>query len=209
LYQEQKRRVAETIHRSPDNLGPTLLFGAASQVTSRAGILSNLPSRYICGLLVTRFFDTLEPALYIIHPPAFYKQYEEHWKNPDNTPIEWIALLFATMRIALHTFHRVDDEPVELQGKGLHMATLFRSQVAGCLSLVDCTQTDDHVIETLIYHLYSEYASFQDANSNVWVLLGTIIRLAMRLGYHRSSQNLPHISPFQVGSALFYMVLIG
>ena len=46
-------------------------------------------------------------------------------------------------------------------------------------------------------HLYSSFLGLEDSNINLWFFMGIIIRLAMRMGYHRDSRSHPSISPFE------------
>ena len=92
---------------------------------------------------------------------------------------------------------RDGDEPPEFQGKCTDLVALYRTQMAHCLILADYTKPHNHLIETLTFHLHGEYTSNRDAESSVWVLVGMIARLAMRMGYHRDSKYFPNISPFQ------------
>lgn len=102
------------------------------------------------------------------------------------------------MRIVLLSWLRDGDEPPEFKGKCHELALSYRTRVADCLIHADYTLPHEYLIETLVLHLYGEYAASRDANSSVWVLIGMISRLAMRMGYHRDPQHLPSVRPFQV-----------
>ncbi len=95
-------------------------------------------------------------------------------------------------------FIREDDEPVEYGGKCLDLAITFRNHFTDCLILADYMRPHNFLIEALILHLYAEYVSSRDAKSSVWVLIGMIVRLAMRMGYHQASQPTLSSTPFQV-----------
>ena len=110
------------------------------------------------------------------------------------------------MRIAALSWQREGSEPPEFVGNDVEMADLFRILVANCLTLADYTKPHDHLVESLILHLNGEYISSRDVNPNVWILLGVIVRIAMRMGYHRESRHLPGLSPFQV--SLFHTVAL-
>jgi hypothetical protein len=61
-YEAQtKKLVPAPLHPSGD-AGPTLLFSPA-RYTSRADILVQIPSKYVCDMLLTRFFDHMFPAI--------------------------------------------------------------------------------------------------------------------------------------------------
>lgn len=53
------------------------------------------------------------------------------------------------------------------------------------------------MIETMVLHLHGEYARSREAEVGVWVLVGIIVRLAMRMGYHRDPKYYSSLSPFQ------------
>ena len=195
-YEEQMQKVAKTRKGLADDSGPALLFGA-TKPPSREEIMSHIPSRYTCDILVARYFNTFDPATHILHGPTFQKQYNIHWQDPSKTSIVWIGMLFAMMRLAMLSWARDGDEPPEFQGKCTDLVALYRTQMAHCLILADYTKPHSHLIETLIFHLHGEYTSNRDAESSVWVLVGMIARLAMRMGYHRDSKYFPNISPFE------------
>lgn len=197
--EEQMDKVAANRASKPAELksaGPALLFGA-TKPPSQAEILSAIPSRYMTDMLVARYFNTFDPALHILHLPTFQKQYNRHWENPTKTSMVWVGMLFAICRMAMYSYHRDGDEPPEVRGKSLDMAANFRTQMAHCLILADYTKPHNHLIETLIFHLHGEYIHQQEADASIWVLVGMIARMAMRMGYHRDSKWFPNITPFQ------------
>ena len=109
----------------------------------------------------------------------------------------WLGQLFAICCLAMHYYHRMDEEPPEYRGKTLVLANKYRGLTWQCLVLADFTKPVNHMIETLILHLHSEFARNRDAEVGVWVLVGMIVRLAMRMGYHRDPKHYPSISPFR------------
>lgn len=54
-----------------------------------------------------------------------------------------------------------------------------------------------YTLETLILYVNGEYQSRWDAEVGIWVIVGMIVRLAMRMGYHRDPSNYPGITPYQ------------
>ena len=97
----------------------------------------------------------------------------------------------------MYSYHRQGDEPPDFRGRSRDMASNYRMLTAQCLLVADFTKPINHMIEALILHLHSEYARSRDAEVGVWVLVGMIVRLAMRMGYHRDPKYYPNISPFQ------------
>lgn len=193
---EQIHRVAQTRKDMNEDPGPALLFGV-SKPPPRSEILSQLPSRYLTDILVARYFNGFDPATHVLHGPVFQKQYNAHWADPTQTSIVWIAMLFAMLRIALLSYAQDGDEPPEFAGKSLDLSNTYRAAMANCLILADYTKPHQHIIETLIFHLHAEYRRNRDCEASVWVLVGMIVRLAMRMGYHRDSKMFSNITPFQ------------
>ncbi|KAF7594957.1 hypothetical protein BBP40_007765 [Aspergillus hancockii] len=170
-YEEQAEKL-KTNKLPTDVPGSTLLFGAMKS-TSRAEIMSSLPSKYTTDILVARYFNSYDPSTI------------------------WIGMLCAIMRLAMLSYHREGDEPPEFRGKTLDMAGTFRNLMAQCLTLADYTKPYPSLIESLIFHLHGDFIQTKDADVSVWVLVGVITRLAMRMGYHRDSKMFPNITPFQ------------
>ena len=106
-------------------------------------------------------------------------------------------MVFAIMRLALLSLHRDGHEPPELRGKALGMAASYRNAMAQCLVLADYTKPHRYLVETMILHFIAESNQNRDAETSVWVLIGVVVRLAMRMGYHRDSKMFPDISVFQ------------
>ena len=95
------------------------------------------------------------------------------------------------------SYHREEDEPPEFRGKSLDMAGTFRNLMAQCLTLADYTKPWPYLIEALMFHLHGDFTQTREADVSIWVLVGVIARLAMRMGYHRDSKAFPNITPFQ------------
>ena len=95
------------------------------------------------------------------------------------------------------SYQRGGDEPPEFRGKVIDLTNTYRKLTTQCLVLADFTKPITGTIETLVLYLHSEYSQSKDSEVGIWVLVGMIVRLAMRMGYHRDSKNYPSISPFQ------------
>ncbi|EEP76710.1 conserved hypothetical protein [Uncinocarpus reesii 1704] len=193
--EEQMERV-QAANGDQDLSSSALIFGAMKP-PNRAEIMASFPSKYTTDILIARYFNTFDPSIHLIHAPSFQKEYERHWQDPSITSIVWIGMTFAMMRLAMLSYHRDEDEPPEFRGKSLDVAKSYRSSMAQCLVLADYTKPHRYVLETLILHLQGEYSQTSDAQISLWVLVGIIVRLAMRMGYHRDSSMFSNISPFQ------------
>lgn len=101
------------------------------------------------------------------------------------------------MVIALQSYHLAGDEPPEYRGRTWQMLQDYKRLTAQCLILADITQPITHMMETLILYVMAEFGRSRDAEAGVLVGFTVIVRLAMRMGYHRDSKFFPAITPFQ------------
>ncbi|KAF1999340.1 hypothetical protein P154DRAFT_437351 [Amniculicola lignicola CBS 123094] len=194
-YEEQLKRYKAT-HTDEYSPGTAFLFGA-QKPTSKDELLSHFPPKATADILVSRYFNTYDPGIHIIHGPTFQKQYDNHWMAPNDSPVIWLGLVYAMMCIALQSYSRAGDEPPEYRGKSWEMSGEYRSLTAQCLVMADITQPIEGMMETLVLHIYADYARSRDAEAGILVGIGIIVRLAMRMGLHRDPGPYPSISVFK------------
>ncbi|KAL9035545.1 MAG: hypothetical protein Q9180_004808 [Flavoplaca navasiana] len=202
-FNEHKKQLEEQAQKiqaqkKDDNFpeGLPALFGGVNP-PEFTELLGSLPKRLITDKLVHRYFSSFDPSIHILHPSSWYKNYETFWADPQAMGPAWLAQIFAVLCLAMHSYYKMGDEPAEYRGKSLILANKYRSVTAQCLMRADILKPVSHTIEALILHLHGEYARNRDAEVGVWVLVGMIVRLAMRMGYHRDSKLFPSITPFQ------------
>ncbi|KAL8909983.1 MAG: hypothetical protein Q9171_004716 [Xanthocarpia ochracea] len=198
--QAQKIQAQKKEDNFPEGL--PVLFGGVNP-PEFSELLGSLPKRLITDKLVHRYFSSFDPSIHILHPSSWSKnladetQYEAFWTDPQAMGPAWLGQIFAVLCLAMHSYYKMGDEPPEYRGKSLILANKYRSITAQCLMRADVTKPVSHTIEALILYLHGEYARNRDAEVGVWVLVGMIVRLAMRMGYHRDSKPFPSITPFQ------------
>ncbi|PVH73003.1 hypothetical protein DL98DRAFT_595443 [Cadophora sp. DSE1049] len=64
---------------------PRILFGLNR--VSRSEILSSIPPRPVCDMLISRFSRTLDMASMMVHLPKFLREYDKMFQTPDETPL--------------------------------------------------------------------------------------------------------------------------
>ncbi|KAF2756628.1 hypothetical protein EJ05DRAFT_502124 [Pseudovirgaria hyperparasitica] len=201
-YNENKKQYDDHLKRVQASQGTearpgmTYLLGSTKPAT-HAEILASFPPKQSADLLITRYFNTYDPSLHIVHGPTYQKQYDRHWQTPSETPVIWLGMSFAMMCIALQSYHRAGDEPPEYFGTSWQLSSDYRRLTAQCLILADITQPIAHMLETLILHVYGDYARSRDAESGILTSVTIITRLAMRMGYHRDPGAYPNISAYE------------
>jgi hypothetical protein len=73
----------------------------------------------------------------------------------------------------------------------------YREKIVQCLILGNYTRSIPYTIETLLVYLHVEFIRSNDTQLGCWILLGIVLRIALRMGYHREPSNFPRILPFQ------------
>ncbi|KAI0413961.1 hypothetical protein F5X98DRAFT_350451 [Xylaria grammica] len=186
----------------PDLNGPQLVYGCVVFAT-REEILMSIPARPAVDQLVSRYFDSFEMSPAVIHSIEFLKEYERFWANPSDTNIVWVGLLFTIMCLATE-FQKFKLNPNNVQAQMARPAVpelddtveTFKHKIVQCLVLGRYAKGGTYVLETLMLYIAVEVLTRKDAEIGVWILLGTMVQLAMRMGYHRDPKHFKDMSPF-------------
>ncbi|KAH6652710.1 fungal-specific transcription factor domain protein [Truncatella angustata] len=163
---------------SPGQAGPQLLYGC-SRLLTKEEILASIPARPVVDKLVSCYFNSFEMS-----------------------PVIWLGLLFTLMCLATQfQSYRlkpaVDTPETSSPEKDLQQtAETFRQKIVQCLVLGNYTKGGPYVLQTLMLYVAAELFLSNDAEMGVWILLGTIVQLAMQMGYHRDPKHFKGRSPF-------------
>ncbi|KAG8412126.1 hypothetical protein J3458_014320 [Metarhizium acridum] len=127
-----------------------------------------------------------------VHSPSFLQQYQRFWDDPSQAPLTWIALLYGIMSFAAQSqagsLDQVQDPSLPLP---------FLEQIVQCLVLGNYSHGAPYAIEALLHYFVLERMRAGDTQAETWLLMGIILRLAQRMGYHRDPSHFPGITPFQ------------
>ena len=179
---------------------PILLFGSNKDATKRE-ILSSIPPRPVVDRLISGYFSAMDVAP-IIHGPSFLREYEKFWENPTDTPVMWIGMLFAMMCLATQSQSLLANDPRGVDQHPLppqyvqHLVRLYQEKTVQCLVLGKYTKSVPYTIQTLLLYFTTEHFQCEDTEIGTWILLGIVVRIAMRMGCHRDACHSPQISPF-------------
>jgi hypothetical protein len=173
------------------------IFLLSSPPASETELRAELPSKSAITTLVSRYFNSLDTAVSIIHGPTFQQQLRNHWQDPAKSPIMWVGLVYSMLCLAMLSYHKVGDEPPEWKGRSLELAAEYRLRTVQCLVVSDYTRPVEYTVETMILYLFGEWSSRWDADLGLWLITSLITRIAFRMGYHRDAQWFSSITPFQ------------
>ncbi|KAL7922892.1 hypothetical protein ACQKWADRAFT_312783 [Trichoderma austrokoningii] len=170
----------------------SLLFGTSSALGIE-GILTSLPPRQTCDALVFHYFNSKFMSSGILHPTKFQREYEKFWESPAEAPPLWIGLLFSVL--GLTTAFRLLSAPTAVNITIPGLQALRRSAVE-CLRLGKFATANSYALEILFINMQCGFLVHHKLTSDHWFEMGTLIRLAFRMGYHHDPSNLPGISVF-------------
>jgi hypothetical protein len=175
--------------------GLGFMLGDGNRSVTREELIQSVPEKRKADRLLSLWFNSPDPFRPIIHAPTFQDEYKRFWKTPDETPTMWFGLLYAILSLAA-SFGLRDNDPRSSEAQAiLADVNKYHSLSASAAVLADFTKPKSYTLECLI--LYSAGLRSNNAFVNVWLMVGLIVRLALRMGYHRDSCHYRAISAFQ------------
>lgn len=173
--------------------GLGFMLGEATSVT-KDQLIKAVPEKKVADRLLSLWFNSPDPFKPIVHAPTFQDEYRRFWRNPKDTPIMWLGLLFAIMSLAA-SFGLRDSDPKSEQAQNiLAEVNKYHTMAASAAVLADFTKPKQYTLECLI--LYAAGLRSNNAFVNVWLMIGLVVRLALRMGYHRDPSHYPAITCF-------------
>ena len=174
--------------------GLGFMLGLTSELT-KDQLIAGVPEKRVADRLLSLWFNSPDPFKPIIHGPTFQETYKRFWRNPKDTPVMWLGLMFAIMSLAASFALRdVHPDNPDLQEK-LAEVNRYHSFSASAAVLADFTKPKKYTVECLM--LYAAGMRANDGFVNVWLMVGLIVRVALRMGYHRDSSKYPAITTFE------------
>ena len=154
-------------------------------------ILSEIPSRNICDLLVSQYFRTFELVFRVLHVPSFWKEYHQFWEQPYAASTCFVMKLILVLAIGT-TFHddiREFDMVRSLSRRWIYAAQWWLTGPAERSAFnVDGLQA---------FCLLIIARQTNALAATTCVSTGSLLRLAFHLGLHRDPSNFPQLSVFQ------------
>ncbi|KAK9425899.1 hypothetical protein SUNI508_12792 [Seiridium unicorne] len=178
------------------------LFLFQTYPITKMQILAAIPPRLVVDSMITKYFDSADmPVSLVIHHRVFLKQYEDFWADPLAFPIMWVTILFGMMFMAAYSTLFVDGGLDKLDKETLveyqEIVKNSREKMIQCLRMGNYMKGTPHTIEALLSFLQVEYIQAEDTQERGWQLAGVIIRVALKMGYHRDGSHFPEMSAFE------------
>ncbi|KAJ4405795.1 hypothetical protein N0V82_010261 [Gnomoniopsis sp. IMI 355080] len=157
-------------------------------------IMKILPTRAECDSILTFYFQQTYMVPLCIHTGQFQRTYERFWLAPGTTSLLWISLLFSILSTSV--FQQVsktlgnDDESNTLAADTRSKIVVLSSMAYQCLLAGDYLLGKPYSVEaTLIFGMHLVLQK-RDTEPICWHMIGTAVRLAQQMGYHRDASYL-------------------
>ncbi|KAJ4985215.1 fungal specific transcription factor [Stagonosporopsis vannaccii] len=186
---------------STDVPGPDILFGRQRHA-SRQELLAALPPRTEADSLISTYFASMDTSPNLVHKPTFLREYANFWKQPFETPVMWLGFLFGILALGAQFQAGLGNHDIALQGaaaSSLFTARIdfYREKLVQCLILANYAKCPPYTVEVLIMYFGTEYLRSADSQFSMSILVGIVVRVAFRMGYHREPSRFSDISPFR------------
>ncbi|PYH46436.1 putative C6 transcription factor [Aspergillus saccharolyticus JOP 1030-1] len=153
-----------------------------------------VPPRHVADELVNLYLSTFEMTYRILHVPTFLEQYEAYWTATGPRDRCFVAKLLALMAAStcfLSPTTKIDGRE-KLHDAAAEWIAGVRSWIA--LTLVSST-IDFNILQIECLVLIARQADAIDGDI-VWISSGSLIRIAMTMGLHRSPYRFHKMTKF-------------
>ena len=183
------------LHSDIDGNNATSLLFAASKPLSFQQVLAKfLPPRHKVDQLIAAYFKMQTVTAPFIHAAQFRRFYHLFWDNLFTASPLWTSMLFSILQIST---------TIAPPGPGIclgedDMPLRFDTAAAHCLALGGYYRPQRFAVQALVLFIQSVIVTNVDLGPDIGVLMGTLIRLAMVMGFHRDAdESRERISAFE------------
>ncbi|CAG5146173.1 uncharacterized protein ALTATR162_LOCUS1834 [Alternaria atra] len=178
------------------------LFLLQTYPDTKMDVIAAIPPRIVVDSMISKYFKWADmPVSLVIHRKVFFKQYEAFWEDPLSTPTIWLTILYGMMYTVAYCTLFINggsgslDETTAAEYHSLVM--ISREKMIQCLRLGNYLKGAPHTIEALLAFLQTEYVQGEDTQQGCWQLTGVIIRVALKMGYHRDGSQFREMSVYE------------
>ncbi|QQK40079.1 C6 transcription factor, putative [Penicillium digitatum] len=154
-------------------------------------LLSTLPSRAVCDVLVDAYLRTFELIYRIVHIPSFWEEYRLLWAQPQSTSTHFLMKLVLILALGT-TFYPDRSNRVHL--RRLAQTWIYATQWWLVGPSEKSTINLDGLQVGCLLLLARQTNSLPGTS---WVSAGSVLRMAMAIGLHRTPDLFPALSVYQ------------
>ena len=178
----------DDIHECEENVGANLILGSTVPLSIQQVLVQYLPSRQEADRLTSAYFRSRGASAPFIHASCFRRLYQEFWKDPMSASPLWTSILFSICHIAKNALGL--GQVKEYANERFSVAS------AHCLGLGEFFRPKRFSVESLLLFVQAQCMTSLGMSPDLGLILGLIVRLATRLGYHRDPDMFP-LSAFE------------
>lgn len=164
-------------------------------------MISLLPKRAVCDVLVHRYLVTYNATHPIVDATTFKTEVDEFWSLGKPPSVYWLGLFLAVLALGYQLpvirFATLDDDKGG-RARGRDMMAMVRSLVFALPTPSRRSQTACFQTLVLLIHFKSLDLDWTDGNDSVSGLLGLASRMAFTMGFHRDPSLARGISTTEV-----------
>ncbi|KAF2453816.1 fungal-specific transcription factor domain-containing protein [Lineolata rhizophorae] len=179
---------------------PSVLLSTRAKL-SKQDLLNAMPPKPVVDRLIANWFNSPDPAMVILHGPSFQEEYRRFWENRSAVEVSWLAVLYAIMFNSCTLLHRMEEDVPLLSdsARALAEVDLYRNLANSALCVSGLARPTMNTVQALMIFREGATLNVDDPEpaTKLWLLLGLVMRLALRMGYHRDGKHFPNISPFE------------
>ena len=191
----EELRTAMREYEKVDNANPqfdldgtdatSLLFAANKPLSFQQILAKFLPPKHRVDQLIAAYFKMQTVTAPFIHAGQFRRFYHHFWDNLSTASPLWTSILFSILQIST---------TIALTGSGAclgedGMSLRFDTAAAHCLAVGGYYRPQRFAVEALVIFIQSIIVTNVDLGPDIGVLMGTLIRLAMVMGFHRDADE--------------------
>ncbi|KAL8786297.1 MAG: hypothetical protein Q9195_008257 [Heterodermia aff. obscurata] len=167
------------------NDATSLLFAASKPLSFQQILSKFLPPRHTVDQLIAAYFKMQTVTAPFIHAAQFRRFYNLFWENLSTASPLWTSMLFSILQVST---------TIALTGPGTYpgddgLSLRFDTAAAHCLALGGYYRPQRFAVEALVLFIQSVIVTNVDLGPDIGVLMGTLIRLAMVMGFHRDADE--------------------
>ncbi|KAI1437957.1 fungal-specific transcription factor domain-containing protein [Xylaria sp. CBS 124048] len=156
-------------------------------------VIGVLPEKLQADILLSQYFECVDPVYPMIHRQSFYAEYERFWmmKDTGQTDAAFVALLF--VMLSLGTQFVSTTNPVDRK----QTAEFYASAGNQALRMSSYLSTASiHSVQAMVLLCY--FLINDNHASDGWAFAGLLTRQAYAMGLHRDPSIVtPNASPFE------------
>lgn len=160
-------------------------------------VIVMMPNKVQCDILLSRYFECVDPVYPMLHRQSFLDEYEHFW----NLSVEercafdpaFVALMFVMYGLGTQ-FRCIPDSDEHTKTDTAEMYASAANQALRAASYLSCASIRS--IQTMVLMVY--FLINDNHASDGWAFAGILMRQAYAMGLHRDPQVVtPEATPFE------------